>query len=74
MLENDSDIVGANSWYEVHDGDVFEFKQSVCEYLSKAKELHSAELNSLPQASLIAQGSLIALDTQICLQFHLNQN
>ena len=32
------------SWYEVHDGDVF--KQSVCEYLSKAKELHSAELNS----------------------------
>ena len=33
------------SWYEVHDGDVFKFKKSFCEYLSTAKELHSAELN-----------------------------
>ena len=46
VLENESDIANANSWYEVHDGDVFKFKQSVCEYLSKAKELQSAELNS----------------------------
>ena len=46
VLENESDIASANSWYEVHDGDVFKFKQSVCEYLSKAKELQSAELNS----------------------------
>jgi len=46
LLENDSDIVSANSWYEVHNGDVFKFKQSVCEYLYKAKEFHSAELNS----------------------------
>ena len=46
MLENDSDIASANSWYEVHDGDVFKFKQSVYEYMSKAKELQSAELNS----------------------------
>ena len=46
MLANDSDIASANSWYEVHDGDVFKFKQSVCDYFSKAKELQSAELNS----------------------------
>ena len=46
MLENDSDIASANSWYEVHDRDVFKFKQSVYEYVSKAKELQSAELNS----------------------------
>ena len=46
MLENDSDIASANSWYEVHDSDVFKFKQSVYEYVSKAKELQSAELNS----------------------------
>ena len=46
VLENESDIASANLWYEVHDGDVFKFKQSVCEYLSKAKELQSAELNS----------------------------
>ena len=46
VLENDSDIASANSWYEVHDGDVFKFKQSVYEYMSKAKELQSAELNS----------------------------
>ena len=46
MLENESDIANANSWYEVHDADVFQFKQSVCEYLSKAKELQSAELSS----------------------------
>ena len=46
VLENDSDIASANSWYEVHDGDVFKFKQSAYEYLSKAKELQSAELNS----------------------------
>ena len=31
VLVNDSDIASANSWYEVHDGDVFKFKQSVCE-------------------------------------------
>ena len=30
VLENESDIASANSWYEVHDGDVFKFKQSVC--------------------------------------------
>lgn len=46
VLENESDIASANSWYEVHNGDVFNFKQSVYEYLSKAKELQSAELNS----------------------------
>ena len=46
VLENESDIAGANSWYEVHDGDVFKFKQSVCEYLSKVKELQCAELSS----------------------------
>jgi len=46
VLENDSDIASANSWYEVHDGDVLKFKHSVYEYLSKAKELQSAELNS----------------------------
>ena len=46
VLENESDIASANSWYEVHDEDVFKFKQSVCEYLSKAKELQSAELSS----------------------------
>ena len=37
VLLNDSDIASANSWYEVHDGDVFKFKQSVCDYFSKAK-------------------------------------
>ena len=47
VSENESDIASANSWYEVHDGDVFKFKQSVCEYLSKAKELQSAELSSV---------------------------
>ena len=47
VLGNESDIASVNSWYEVHDGDVFKFKQSVCEYLSKAKELQSAELNSV---------------------------
>ena len=31
VLENDPDIASANLWYEVHDGDVFKFKQSVCE-------------------------------------------
>ena len=46
VLDNDSDIASANLWYEVHDGDVFKFKQSVYEYLSEAKELQSAELNS----------------------------
>ena len=46
VLENDSDIASANLWYEVHNGDVFKFKQSVCEYLSKAKELQAGELNS----------------------------
>ena len=46
VLENDSDIASGNLWYEVHDGDVFKFKQSVCEYLSKAKELHTSELYS----------------------------
>ena len=46
VLENESDIASANSWYEVHDGDVFKFKQSVCEYLSKVKDLQSAELIS----------------------------
>ena len=46
VLENESDIATANSWYEVQDRDVFKFKQSVCEYLSKAKQLQSAELNS----------------------------
>ena len=46
VLENDSDIASANSWYEVHDGHVFKFKPSVYEYLSKAKELQSSELNS----------------------------
>ena len=46
VLENESDIASANSWYEVHDGDVFKFKQSVCEYLSNAKEFQSAELSS----------------------------
>ena len=45
VLENDSDFASANSWYEVHDGNVFKFKKSFCEYLSTAKELHSAELN-----------------------------
>ena len=40
------DIASGISWYEVHDGDVFKFKQSVCDYLSKAKELHTGELNS----------------------------
>jgi len=46
-LENESDIISANSWYEVHDGDVFKFKQSVCEYLSKAKIHRSAELDTV---------------------------
>ena len=39
VLENESDIASANSWYEVHDGDFFKFQQFVCEYLSKAKGL-----------------------------------
>ena len=43
---NDSDITSANSRYGLHDGDVFKFKQSVCDYFSKAKELQSAELKS----------------------------
>ena len=43
---NDSDITSGNSWYGLHDGDVFKFKQSVCDYFSKAKKLQSAELNS----------------------------
>ena len=34
VLENDSDIASANLWYEVHDGEVLKFKQSVCEYFS----------------------------------------
>lgn len=46
VLESESDIASANSSYEVHNGDVLNFKQSVYEYLSKAKELQSAELNS----------------------------
>ena len=46
-LDNKSDIASANSWYEVHDEDVFKFKQSVCEYLSKAKVHRSAELGSV---------------------------
>ena len=46
VLVNDSDIATVNSWYAVHDGDVFKFKHSVCCYFSKAKELHSPELNS----------------------------
>ena len=46
-LDNKSDIASANSWYEVHDEDVFKFKQYVCEYLSKAKVHRSAELGSV---------------------------
>ena len=46
VLENESDIASANSRYEVRDGDVLKFKQSVCENFSKAKESKSAELNS----------------------------
>ena len=29
VIDNDSDISSVNSWYEVHDGDVLRFKQSV---------------------------------------------
>ena len=29
VLENESDIASTNSWYEVHDGDVFKFKVTV---------------------------------------------
>ena len=39
VLENDSDLASANSWYEVHDGDVFKLKQSVYEYFYKAKKI-----------------------------------
>ena len=46
-LENESDIEIANSWYEEHDGNVFKFKQSVCNYLSQAKGHQLAELNSV---------------------------
>lgn len=45
-LENETDIVHANSWYEVHDGDVFKFKQTVSEYLFTAKENQFFEVNS----------------------------
>ena len=45
-LENESGIIIANSWYEVPDGDVFKFKQSFCEYLSKAKVHRSDELDT----------------------------
>ena len=46
-LENETDIVNANSWYDAHDGDIFKFKQSVIEYLTKAKRRQSAEVNSV---------------------------
>ena len=46
-LENERDIVNANSWYDAHDGDIFKFKQSVIEYLTKAKRRQSAEVNSV---------------------------
>ena len=46
-LENETDIVNANSWYDGHDGDIFKFKQSVIEYLSKAKRHQSNEVHSV---------------------------
>ncbi|CAH3046678.1 unnamed protein product [Porites lobata] len=46
-LEDKTVIVNANSWYDAHDGDVFKFKQSVIEYLSKAKRHQSNEVNSV---------------------------
>ena len=46
-LENETDIVNANSWYDAHDGDIFKFKLSVIEYLTKAKRRQSAEVNSV---------------------------
>ena len=46
-LENETDIANANSWYDAHDGDIFQFKQSVIEYLTKAKRRQSAEVNSV---------------------------
>ena len=46
-LENESDLVNANSWFESHDGDVFKFKQTVCEYLCNAKELKLVEATSV---------------------------
>ena len=46
-LEDETVIVNANSWYDAHDGDVFKFKQSVIEYLSKAKRHQSNEVNSV---------------------------
>ena len=47
VLEDETVIVNANSWYDAHDGDVFKFKQSVIEYLSKAKRHQSNEVNSV---------------------------
>ena len=46
-LEDETVIVDANSWYDAHDEDVFKFKQSVIEYLSKAKRHQSNEVNSV---------------------------
>ena len=46
-LEDEAVIVNANSWYDAHDEDVFKFKQSVIEYLSKAKRHQSNEVNSV---------------------------
>ena len=67
VLENDSDIESATSWYEDHDGDVFKFKQSVYECLSTTKELQSAELNSAAFNNHSGRSNLFSLSYKLQL-------
>ena len=46
-LENETDVVNANLLYDGHDGDILKFKQSVMEYLSKAKRCQTNDVNSV---------------------------
>ena len=46
-LENETDVVNANLFYDGRDGDILKFKQSVIEYLSKKKRRQSNEVNSI---------------------------
>ena len=44
-LKNDAEIDDAVTWFETHDGAIFTFKKTVCEYVSNAKSLRF-EMNS----------------------------
>ena len=37
-LDDDDEISQATKWFDIHDKDVFTFKQTVVNYLHKAKE------------------------------------